>query len=140
MLETNEKILAIVHKDELENFIMSYKLEMVKTGKPKPSLRALCKKTKFGRRKLDKLIAVFGSANGLHQYLARNIDPEKGNLFQVLDEAVEEQRKALPDMSAKDRNDLIKILVELHKADKEQPQVSVNIDSFLKKDAEVIDV
>ena len=141
MSRLNEEIEKIVSRDKLEAISMLYKTRMLKQPNKQINLLNMFRAKKIPISRYKKLVAVIGGAQALHEYLSRTIDIEKDALHELLQETIEAQRKALPDMSAKERNDLLAILIKTQSTDTPQTQINFNMDSFLKeKDAHILEL
>lgn len=141
MTDYPEQLTKIVPSDQLDMLSQAYKIEKLKNPSKKVSITKLFTKYRVGRRKQDKLTAVLGGIDRMHDFLARIVDPETENMTRLLNETIEAQRNDLPSMAPKDRNDLLKLLLEFSKIDEKSPhtEINFNMDQFLKN-REFIDV
>lgn len=141
MHHLTEPLTKIIPSDKLDELCLDYKTTHLKSGK-KPNLLKLFKKHRLSLSKYQKVVAILGGGEALHSYLAHTMKTDA--LLQLLEDTIEYQRKDLVNMSSRDRNDLIKMLLEYRnppESAQQNTQVNINIDSFLReREVKAIDV
>jgi hypothetical protein len=139
MKHLDDKVAEIFNGDELEQLKTTYRLWRVKRPGSRVNLTQLWKRHNVGIKKYYAVTALLGGADAVHDYLGKL--PELDQLNSLLEDAIEEQRKNLNSMSSKERNELIKMLLDF-RMPKEKSDVAIhlNMDRFLAEhDKKLID-